>query len=312
MNCEIVKARLSEYYDGELDPTSIAKIQAHLANCEVCECELSKFSTMSEMLRSADSLASSANPAPASWEQFSTLLVTPPPTSFLVPPPTSFLVPAFNVHPKFAVIGAFALVASIALMVSLNTRMPPGAADNNHQHSHLGAMDAMDTAIDFAELLGDPMRKPADVFTALSKRFEGRPAAIDESESLLGYRPAIAQALPSDVRLISNHILKLPQCNCAVGTCSCGPTGCNCAASLCQRKDGTEFLIVEHCETQGISFGELASQWVHQDAHDVQLLTNGSQLIATWVADHRRLTAIGLSDKAEASAMVTNIVSHYN
>lgn len=304
MNCEIVKARLSEYYDGELDPTSIAKIQAHLANCEVCECELSKFSTMSEMLRSADSLASSANPAPASWEQFSTLLVTPPPTSFLVP--------AFNVHPKFAVIGAFALVASIALMVSLNTRMPPGAADNNHQHSHLGAMDAMDTAIDFAELLGDPMRKPADVFTALSKRFEGRPAAIDESESLLGYRPAIAQALPSDVRLISNHILKLPQCNCAVGTCSCGPTGCNCAASLCQRKDGTEFLIVEHCETQGISFGELASQWVHQDAHDVQLLTNGSQLIATWVADHRRLTAIGLSDKAEASAMVTNIVSHYN
>ena len=304
MNCEIVKARLSEYYDGELDPTSIAKIQAHLANCEVCECELSKFSTMSEMLRSADSLASSANPAPASWEQFSTLLVTPPPTSFLVP--------AFNVHPKFAVIGAFALVASIALMVSLNTRMPPGAADNNHQHSHLGAMDAMNTAIDFAELLGDPMRKPADVFTALSKRFEGRPAAIDESESLLGYRPAIAQALPSDVRLISNHILKLPQCNCAVGTCSCGPTGCNCAASLCQRKDGTEFLIVEHCETQGISFGELASQWVHQDAHDVQLLTNGGQLIATWVADHRRLTAIGLSDKAEASAMVTNIVSHYN
>ncbi len=304
MNCEIVKARLSEYYDGELDPTSIAKFQTHLANCEVCECELSKFSTMSEMLRSADSLASSANPAPASWEQFSTRLVAPQPTSFLVP--------AFNVHPKFAVIGAFALVASIALMVSLNTRLPPGAGGHNHEHSHLGAMDAVDIAIDFEELVGDPMRKPADVFTALSKRFEGRPAAIDESESLLGYRPAIAQALPSDVRLISNHILKLPQCNCAVGTCSCGPTGCNCAASLCQRKDGTEFLIVEHCETQGISFGELASQWVHQDAHDVQLLTNGSQLIATWVADHRRLTAIGLSDKAEASAMVTNIASHYN
>lgn len=301
MNCEIVRARLSEYYDGELDPTSIAKFQAHLANCEVCECELSNFSTMSEMLRSADSLASSAYPAPSSWELFSTRLVAPQPTTFLVP--------AFNVHPKLAIIGAFALVASVALMVSLNTRMPPGAADHNHEHSHLGAIDI---AINFEELLGDPMSKPADVFTALSKRFEGRPAAIDESESLLGYRPAITQALPSDVRLISNHILKLPQCNCAVGTCSCGPTGCNCAASLCQRKDGTEFLIVEHCETQGISFGELTSQWVHEDSHDVQILTNGSQLIATWVADHRRLTAIGLSDKAEASAMVTNIASHYN
>ena len=139
MNCEIVRARLSEYYDGELDPMSIAKFQAHLANCEVCECELSNFSTMSEMLRSADSLASSAYPAPSSWELFSTRLVAPQPTTFLVP--------AFIVHPKLAIIGAFALVASVALMVSLNTRMPPGAADHNHEHSHLGAIDI---AIDFA------------------------------------------------------------------------------------------------------------------------------------------------------------------
>lgn len=298
MDCEKVIARLSEYYDGELDATLADEFHAHLANCEACTSELSDIATIGGMLKSNDITRIAACTGAPSWEQFASRLD--------LPNQTLRTAPAFSLPRMLAFVGAVALAASILLIVSLTFKTNPASVAHNHENSHTNSADI---AIDFAKLLSGESSQPIAVLDWLSKSFDGREAAVDESEMQLGFRPSISKTFPDGVKLVSNRILKLPQCNCPTGTCSCGPTGCNCAASLCKRVDGTDFLVVEHCETQHISFGDLKSEWLRDDKFEMQLLTTGEQFIATWIADHRRLTAIGLNGKAEAHAIVASIGS---
>jgi len=150
-----------------------------------------------------------------------------------------------------------ALAASILLIVRLTTRTNSDSVAHNHIHS---LTNNADIAIGFEKLLDGEASQPIAALNSLSKTFDGREAAIDESETELGYEPSISQALPSGVKLVSNRILKLPPCNCTADECSCGSARCICAASLCKRVDGSEFLVIEHCETQNVSFGHLRSE----------------------------------------------------
>lgn len=302
MNCEKVLARLSEYHDGELDASLTEEFETHLSRCNSCASELASFDAIGAGLRSS---IGTNHPIAPTWEQFAASVDAS--TKKLPSSTTS------NVYLKFALISV-GLAASIFILVSLNASMTSNSAARNDEHGHehvhkSGANSSTAVVIDFEKLLDDESSPPTATLDRLSKSFDGQEAGVDESEAQLGYKPSISQALPSGVKLVSNRILKLPKCNCAAGACNCGPAGCNCAASLCKRDDGTEFLIVEHCATQSISFGHMNSELLHDKKNEVQLMNTGKQFVASWITDHRRLTAIGLNDKTEALRIVASVSS---
>jgi len=298
MNCEKMSAFISDYYDGELDASLVEEFETHMANCKVCASELSNFKAISGMLKSTHAPKIAARAVAPSWEQFATRRE--------VPHQIQVSNSAFNPRRMFAyAIGVVALAASILLIVSLTSRTNPSLVAHNHKHA---LTNNADIAIGFEKLLDGEASQPIAALNSLSKTFDGREAAI-ESETELGYEPSISQALPSGVKLVSNRILKLPPCNCTADECSCGSARCICAASLCKRVDGSEFLVIEHCETQNVSFGHLKSELLRDENYEVQLMNTGKQLVASWITDHHRLTAIGLNDKTEALAIIARVAS---
>ncbi len=60
MNCEQVRARLSEFYDGELPADKTAEISEHVNSCDVCTAELRSFGQIGGLFREERELAISA------------------------------------------------------------------------------------------------------------------------------------------------------------------------------------------------------------------------------------------------------------
>ncbi|MDX1930804.1 MAG: zf-HC2 domain-containing protein [Pirellulaceae bacterium] len=294
---------LSAYYDGELKEPLASDLTTHVAHCSACAGELRNFKSLSEVFtQHQDSLHTATLPVPT-WDRLASRLDVA-----AQPAPVS---PIKSSRRNLGFVVTAVLAASVLLWVSLDDRR--NSESSTHGHDHSQAAEAS-VVIDFEKLLDDQsalatlsLDRSLDI---LSNKFEGREADVDESEAQLGYRPSISQALPSGVKLVSNRVLKLPNCNCAAGACSCGPAGCNCAASLCKRADGSEFLIVEHCATQNVSFGDLQSEVIRDGQREVQLIDAGTRLIASWIASNRRLTAIGLNDRQEAHALVESLVQN--
>lgn len=157
--------------------------------------------------------------------------------------------------------------------------------------------------VDLSEYVNLAAQQPSLALTAMAKRFHGKEVVLGDAEDLLGYQPTIVQALPTDTRLVVTKALTLPSCECKGGECTCGPSGCNCAASLCRRKDGSEFLVLKHCRSQNISLGGMAMESSSRNAGNLQLVSSGDRFAASWVANNRRMTAIGLKDVAEAERL---------
>ena len=299
MNCEQANQLLSEFYDGELKEPAASEVAGHVACCEACANELARFKTLSGMINSGDGACQSTSASAPTWDQFvSRSEVTDKDTP---------VVTTIASRRKLLLANSAVLAASILFLVSLNVWMNSGSVTREHNHSHSGDSAVV---INFEKLLYEESNQPIATLVSLSNRFEGQEANLDESESQLGYKPSISQALPSDVKLVANHILKLPHCNCESGACTCGPAGCNCAASLCKRADGSEFLVVEHCATQNVSFGHLKSEVLRDGENEIQMMSTGTQFLASWIASNRRLTAIGLHDKAEVQSIAGNIAAH--
>jgi anti-sigma factor RsiW len=63
LRCREVLAVLSEYLDGELEPAARARVEAHLAECDVCERFGGRFASSVQRLRQA--LAEPPPPDPA-------------------------------------------------------------------------------------------------------------------------------------------------------------------------------------------------------------------------------------------------------
>ncbi len=179
-----------------------------------------------------------------------------------------------------------------------NSMNPYGSANS-------ASISPVNAVIDFQELLTTQIQ-PRQALVALSQQFRGKETPPADARTLLGYEPSMARELPDGLQLVALQVLKLPHCKCPAGKCTCGPGGCNCSVSLCQRVDGSDLLVIEHCESQPISFGDIPSELVHRAEQEFRFLKAGEQYAATWTANQRRLTAIGLNDLEEAALLIAD------
>lgn len=288
MECHHVMNRLSDYFDGELPPSNADEFARHFEVCEQCASALKEFSKLSDLVH----LPVPADSGPGAWNRLSAKMNTQS---------SSELKSELRSRKGgLMVAGILALAATLLVVFGLRNRF-----DGNSDHSH---SDSVATTIDYSELVSNVSDHARSAMDSFSTKYEGEEVTLETAKERLGYMPSVSKALPAGVELVSTRVLKLPECQCAHGKCTCGPNGCNCAASLCKRSDGTEFVVLEHCKSQDVSFGSLLALNAKFGNQDVQWIESpNNDFSASWLSHDRRITAVGLKNADEAIGLMASV-----
>lgn len=298
MNCQQVCNQLSSYFDGELEAESHAEIQQHIRQCSSCSCELTSYQGLRELFQLPVSDASLA--ALPSWESIAARLAQSDEAA-------PSLAASMGNHWKVAAGIMCAIAASVVLFANLRGTLQHESA--SHDHSTVERANA--ATMNLQPVLDLFAQSPELAVAMLKDKFATESLTISELDSSFG-RPTLVgslastDSLPSNAKVVSSQLMSFPFCNCPQGACTCGPNGCNCAACVCQRPDGSTYLVLEHCRAQDISFGDLPTQVVNRGNLRLQQATsNGTQAIS-WERESGRMTVIGLRNVTEIGALLAS------
>jgi len=265
MNCKEVRARLSEFYDGELQADKTADISEHVNSCDSCTTELRSFGQIGGLFREQCESSTTLG----SWTKIAVRLDEQHGRSRTLRSPRSL----YRLLPL--------MVASLIVAVVIGYW---AALRTSHDRIHrVAAAHVHNTLTRFPQ-------KPRAVVDELSTQYGGKLVSLDGAKDLLGYEPVVAKLTFAGYKVASTHVLKMPCCTCP--------------ASLCVREDGSEFLIFEHNEEQPMWFGDsptISARCCGQVCHCAQM---PDQLAVTWKVGTRYVTAIGVSDLEEIASLM--------
>ncbi len=295
MECQDAAAQLSAYFDDELASEMADRVSQHVESCQTCQAKLQSFAGIRKL---ATQYREPAAQAP-SWETFAARMNTVQ----LAPDQ----MPNGRRRLKDVAIIIAALAASVVILLSVRQpeRSDEHAVAQQHSHSHAGAMAGMpSTPIDFQDVVLGFNQNSNMAVNSFASKYDGTEVSIDDAEKDLGYQPHAKKSLPTGVQLVSTRLLTLPECNCAEGECLCGPDGCNCVACVCQRPDGSTYMLVEKCKSQKVSFGDLPVQLVRRGDKMLQVAKSKDGIAVSWEGSQARMTAIGLRDASELDVLL--------
>ena len=285
MNCQFVCEQLSAYFDRELDNATAAGIKLHLAECRECSDCLCCYQQLRDL---ATSQSEPPKVAPK-WEIIAKRLDEKAHSKGVLR--SSSIRENF----RFVVGTLAALAASLILMIGFYSNKSSTIERTSH---------ASVASIDFKPVIDLFQKDPMLALSHLSEQFVGKEVSIEKAESSFG-RPVFAKsAMAGNARLVSTRMLSFPFCKCPEGQCTCGPGGCNCVACVCQRPDGSTYLVLEHCKAQGVTFGDLPVQIVSRGSQKLQQVTVNGLTTISWEGNGGRLTAIGLKNEREIDTLL--------
>ncbi len=316
MRCCDVQDLLSSYYDCECDTETHRCICQHVEKCPSCQAALEEFKNVSKLVRT---ITPALGP---DWSQIQSALVsqtasccstaeandsaTPQSSQTLASvvtraqsdligggelrsgDPRMRPLPAWKKYLPYA--GAFAACLLLAVAYQGIVRI------GDPQY------DSQSFPIDYATVADAFQQSPQLAVAEFLGRFSANAPSVAATQAV-DFPLLMASRLPGDNALVETHAVHLPQCHCRAGECICGPSGCNCAICVCQRKDGSQYLIVEHCPTQPTRLGN-GEEVAKVGSSEVQILERGNQIAGSWQSQGRRLTAIGLRNRTELDQMV--------
>jgi len=286
MNCQETHSRLAEFLDRELSPEVAERLQQHLDQCPACARELATYRAID-----AGVIGVPVEPLSVAAKERMGRAISQhlfPKGALSTSPRRSFWIPL-----AASLAAAALLLVSLALWLKIKTdsrlAVHPTA---DHQHPPVARENRAGVGIDYQKLLRVAGGMPQVALDELSRDL----VAVSHDAAMQSHQSRVQAG-----QLVSRRVFRMPQCKCRGGDCHCGPDGCLCAASLGRRADGSNFLIVEHCETQEISFGDLPSEHVATGPLQFDLVGNGDPVAMTMVADHRRFTVLGIRGREEAA-----------
>lgn len=304
MNCKQARELMSAYFDGELNSVkdeSPDEVRDHIAGCKGCAGELRSF----EQLRQLAASQTSRQLTPPSWESIAVRLNEV--SSMALAAGSDTVEPAASdaqlTWMRRAVIGGLlTLAASMLLFFSL--RGP-------QHHDETSVTQASVATINLQSLMELFSTDADKAIATLASQLPTVDVPLANVEAVFG-RPTFAQAsaknnsLPGNAQLVSTKLLQFPYCKCPKGACTCGPGGCTCVACLCERPDGSTYLVLELCKSQSITFGDLPVQLVKRgDRHLQQVEAKGTTAIS-WEQGGERLAAIGIRGAQEIDSLLAN------
>ncbi len=305
MRCQTVIEQLSAHFDGELSDALSNEVELHLAHCEPCAQEFRSL----EGIRRLIGTAAQDDLKPPPWAAIAARLdVERNPVAMpLVALPKESIDSKRRRSKVRGAIVIFASLAATVLIVSLTWRTTNHESNlAHHDHTNHSHNDANTSSIDFQDTVSLQRQNTQMAMQSLSKKYSGREATTDEIVKNVGYAPTIQSSLPSGLKLVSTQLLTLPECNCVEGECTCGPGECNCVACVCERPDGSSFIVVEQCKGQKVNFGDLPVQLVRRGEHDLHVTDSDNGLAVTWEANQGRMTAFGLRSLEEIDSLLAS------
>ncbi len=304
-DCSFVRDHLSAFMDGELATNTAEKVEQHLATCATCSHELAQFQQLSGLVSGAD-LDAGKNAKMInlpSWELLEKRMNSGrsalPVDSAIGSRVTQVAAPR-SIHNWTLRVGVVAALAA-SLLIIAGLLLPQGG-------DRLAEQQASTASINLQPVLESFQLDPEAALTRLTDKFTVRNIPLTEADTDLGrttYVNAAANenALPGGAKLASATLISLPFCKCPPGQCSC-LGGCNCVACFCERPDGSTYLVLEHCKSQGISFGDLPVTQIVRDGHQLQQVTvNGTQTIS-FDRPTGTITVVGLRSDAEIETLL--------
>ncbi|MDX1924883.1 MAG: zf-HC2 domain-containing protein [Pirellulaceae bacterium] len=290
LDCKATSELLSAYFDGELAGHVTLQVDSHLKVCEHCRLELQSFSSLGEIVRGREV----GHIVMPSWDAISSRLESPS---------VQAVSTQGRQQPNFLRSNWKTLLALAACFLMLIGGWGFFQIESGNRQTMTIASLNLKPVIEGFKVDAD------QALAMLSDEFKTKNSTIDEAITSFG-RPLLVSklsskaSLPGDGQLVSTKLLSFPYCKCPEGMCMCGPGGCSCVACVCERPDGSTYLVLEHCKSQDISFGDLPVQIVERGGRQVQRVTLDGARADSWLDENGRFTAIGLRNEKELDVLL--------
>ncbi len=305
MNCNSVLEQLSAYMDGEIAAESAAQVQLHIASCETCAQELGQFRQLSVLVRAHIEPSN----APLVWDAIAVRLghsmsgTSIAAGTSLTDQRNQGLTPVRSLNWK-AVTGTIAALAASVLILA-NFFAP----NSNHTHSTNLASVA---SVNLQPVLEWFQRDSNSAINVLNSQFELKDVAFADVDDDFGRPTYVSTAskvhvLPGNATVASTKTFSFPSCQCPDGRCTCDASDCNCIACVCERPDGSTYLVIEQCKSQAVSFGDLPVQLVVRDGREVQQVTVNGTRAVSFNHDSGKVTVVGLRNDAEIDSLFASL-----
>lgn len=301
-DCHFVREHLSAYMDGETVDAVALQIEQHLSNCPACAAEHSEFQKVGDLFQSSamrDTVGAADARLPT-WESLERRM-SDRNQNHSSQVQRSAVPSARN----WKVLAAVVVAVAASLLIFIGLRLPWGRSVVVEQPSQLASINLQPVLELFETNPDTALQQLTGHFTSIQA------LALAELDTGLGratYASAAAEQnrLPGGAKLTHATLISFPFCKCPEGQCSCGPSGCKCVACVCQRPDGSSYLVLEHCKSQDVSFGDLPMKLVTRDGHAVQQVTvNGTQMLS-FDRPTGRVTVVGLRSDAEIDTLLAS------
>lgn len=277
MNCSEAREQLSQYYDGELPPDVVARVEQHLESCAGCSREMETFRSLSTVT------VGMAQPEPPSdgWDKVAREL-----DGIGIAGSNGGVRTSRAVNPTVLSRGKLrrrlTLVAS--LLVALGV---VGFFLLQHDHGK------HELAVDFDRYLDDYATDPDKAAATLFASYPSEEVDAETAIARVGYRPVALDSLPDGYTVASTHLLKMPCCTCV--------------KTVCRNSSGRSFVIFEHDAEQPVWFGNRTKRECECGGTPATVTEFDSQLAATWRVGNRSVTLVGARDMADVMTLVPQL-----
>lgn len=306
-DCQLFHEHFSEWMDSELDIDTSHKMQQHVGNCEFCSQELAEFQSIDQLARSLPGELS----CPPSWDLIEKRIINREGAQ-ISNQYQSGLESHDRTFPQSrsrkASLGMlFAVTASVILMVSLwrLNQTDSGSPDKVPEEF------AIKKVLDLQTVIEQFQHDPQASLNTLNDHYEVKEFSLDAADSNFGRSTYVSTVLrdrdlPGFAQPEATKLLSLPSCHCPKGECTCGESGCNCIVSICQRPDGSIYLVFEQCRTQMVEFGNLPVEVVKRDGFEFQEIHVGTTRAISFNWSTGKVVVVGLRNEAEVELLFAN------
>ena len=298
--CHLIRDQLSAFMDGELSADQRVQVQEHLEECPACSRELRQFRQLGELARRC------AQP-----------LGCQPVCTSIAPSLDSKSIAGLNASKSLVQllmsragrrewkVGSL-LAFTVASLVAIAILVFP---DHHHDGQHF---QQLSSAVNLQPVLERFPYDAQEAFEELQAQYVWRDVALADVEFGPGhanYVTALSKhfGLPGDAKVAATKSFSLHSCPCLGKQCNCGPGGCQCVTFVCQRTDGSIYLVLEQCKSQSVTFGVLPVQLVSRSGREIQLVTVDGTSSISFSYSAGKITAIGLRGDAEIDMLLASL-----
>lgn len=268
MTCKKTQSLLSHFYDGQLDENQRKTVSEHLGKCLECSAILDDCKQLSSLIKATET----PEPPADLWAKIQSDMDG----TAAIPSPLVLITSTRRLMARPWLIAASLLITLGLGIVAIQSR--------SHVHQHALV------SVEFDEYLDSYATSPRQALQDLFSEYPKRTVSVEAATKQVGYRPVVANSLPSGYAVESIQLLKMPCCECV--------------KTICRSESGAPFVVFEHDADQAIWFGNRHQRQCDCGGKPTTVIEFDHQIAATWRVGKRSVSVVGLKDVTEVEKLM--------